>query len=269
MNAVESRLYNILYSCTYQQKRGVEHFVEEHALGYIVSGSVEFFTNNHSHILGEGTMGLIGRNQLAKTIKHPPKDGGRFQAINIILTQDALKTYSNEHKITASGFYHGESMLNLGTDNFLKGYFNSLLPYFDTLDGLSLSLASLKTQEAIALLLRHDPRLKDFLFDFNEPHKIDIQAFMQKNFHYHASIGQFAKLTGRSLSTFKRDFQKTFETSPERWLLQKRLEHAHFLIAQKRQTPLDVYIEVGFENLSHFSSSFKRHFGYNASSIQV
>lgn len=267
MEATESLIHNILYSCSYQQKRGVEQFVEEHALGYIVSGSVEFFVNNKSYFIEEGTLGLIRRNQLAKTIKHPPKDGGVFFAINIILDQEMLKQYSKDYKLTASGFYHGETLIDLTADTFLKGYFNSLMPYFDKPEGLVPSLASIKTQEAIALLLRHDATLKDFLFDFNEPHKINIEAFMQKNFHYHASISQFAKLTGRSLSTFKRDFQKTFNASPERWLLQKRLEQAHFLISQKKQIPTDVYLEVGFENLSHFSASFKKHFGYNASSL--
>lgn len=86
---------------------------------------------------------------------------------------------------------------------------------------------------------------------------------MNRDFTYNVSISQFAYLTGRSLSTFKRDFSKLFGTSPEKWLQKKRLDLAHYLLTQKRQRPTDVYLEVGFENLSHFSTSFKKQFGIN------
>ena len=86
---------------------------------------------------------------------------------------------------------------------------------------------------------------------------------MNKHFTYNIPLQQFAKLTGRSLSTFKRDFTKIFKAPPEKWLKKQRLQQAHFLIAQKKQRPSDVYWEVGFENLSHFSESFKEQFGYS------
>jgi len=85
-----------------------------------------------------------------------------------------------------------------------------------------------------------------------------------------AGIGliQFAKLTGRSLATFKRDFKKVFAAAPEKWLLQKRLEMAHYLIGQRKQTPATAYLEAGFENLSHFSTAFKKFFGYMHSGLK-
>ena len=49
--------------------------------------------------------------------------------------------------------------------------------------------------------------------------------------------------------------------------MKKRLEEAHFLIKQKNQHPSSVYLDVGFENMSHFSFSFKKLFGYNPSSV--
>jgi AraC-like DNA-binding protein len=259
--------HNILYSCTVLQKRGHEQFVEEHALGYILSGEVHFFTNKEVKIYKQGMIGLIRRNQLAKTIKVPPADGGEFRAINILLNQDILREYSAEKNITVSDIYKGPTMIELSPDPFIKSYFSSLVPYFDQPRQLSGSLAQLKTREAIELLLRHNPSLKDLLFDFSVPHKIDLEAFMNRNFTYHVSLSHFAKMTGRSLATFKRDFQKTFAQTPEKWLQQKRLERAHYLIAHKKQPPGSVYLEVGFENLSHFSASFKNYYGYNPSSI--
>jgi AraC family transcriptional regulator, exoenzyme S synthesis regulatory protein ExsA len=105
------------------------------------------------------------------------------------------------------------------------------------------------------------------LFDFGEPGKIDLEAFMIKNYQFNVGLHRFAYLTGRSLATFKRDFEKTFHTSPGNWLLQKRLQEAHYLIKEKGNKPSDVYLEVGFEDLSHFSYAFKNAYGVAPSKI--
>jgi AraC family transcriptional regulator, exoenzyme S synthesis regulatory protein ExsA len=264
---MDSLQYNILYSCVDEKKRSNEQFVAEHSFGCVLAGEIHFPIDNQVRMATAGSIGLARRNQLAKTIKVPPSDGRPFKAINVILHQEALRRYCMEHHIQVAAPYRGEAMLELSPDPFMKGYFDSLLPYFEHPDQLSASMAELKTREAIELLLRYDPLLTNFLFDFSEPHKIDLEEYMNRHFTYNVPLSRFARLTGRSLATFKRDFKKIFGTSPEKWLHQKRLEEAHFLIAEKQQSPSNVYLEVGFENLSHFSYAFKQFFGYNPSSI--
>jgi AraC family transcriptional regulator, exoenzyme S synthesis regulatory protein ExsA len=80
-------------------------------------------------------------------------------------------------------------------------------------------------------------------------------------------LEQFAKLTGRSLSTFKRDFTKLYDTTPEKWLQKQKLEQAHFLITQKNKRPSEIYLEVGFESLAHFSTAFKKYFGQTPTEV--
>jgi AraC-like DNA-binding protein len=252
--------YNILYSCTGEAKRGHEPFVQEHALAYIISGEMRLHTDRGVMVGAKGTLGLIRRNQLVKAVKTPAADGP-FMAINVLLDQRSLREYSASHGVQATGIYTGEQLVELPLDPFLKGYFDSLWPYFENPGQLTEILARTKTTEVITLLLR-DPSLKNLLFDFNEPYKIDLEAYMNRNFMYNVPLSQLAHLTGRSLSTFKRDFVKIFNMPPERWLLKKRLQQAHYLITQKNQRPSEIYIDVGFENLSHFSDAFKKHFGY-------
>jgi len=109
--------------------------------------------------------------------------------------------------------------------------------------------------------------MKDILFDFSEPGKIDLEAFMNKNFHFNVELNRFAYLTGRSLATFKRDFEKIFHMSPSRWLLQRRLREAHYMIKEKGKAASDVYLELGFEDLSHFSFAFKKAYGVAPSRV--
>jgi AraC-like DNA-binding protein len=73
---------------------------------------------------------------------------------------------------------------------------------------------------------------------------------------------KFASYTGRSLAVFKRDFKKVSRLSPQKWLIQRRLEATHDKIRNDGKKVSDVCFEVGFKNLSHFSRVFKEQFGY-------
>jgi len=90
---------------------------------------------------------------------------------------------------------------------------------------------------------------------------------MEKNYMFNMPLEKFGYLTGRSLSTFNRDFRKIFQTTPQRWLIQKRLELAYYHLKEKHKRPSDVFLEVGFEDLSHFSYAFKKQFGLVPSAL--
>jgi len=111
--------------------------------------------------------------------------------------------------------------------------------------------------------------LANVLFDFGIPQKIDLEAYMNRNYKFNVNIERFAYLTGRSLSAFKRDFAGIFGATPHHWLMEKRLKEAHFLIEKERQKPTDIYLDLGFEDLSHFSFAFKKQFGINPSELMT
>lgn len=250
-NGIEENA-NILLSCDFTVKHEILHMVKEHYLVYILSGSIELMMlGNKKTILKAGEVTLLKRNQIVKAIKHPNEHNGYFKAVTIFLTQDILRSYCLQNNIESYEPYQGEKIISLKNNEFLKAYFSSLLPYFDEPKRLNESLLKLKTIEAIELL--SNLKQEDLLFDFNEPHKIDLEKFMIENFRFNAPIQGFASLTGRSLSTFKRDFKKIFNITPQRWLTLKRLEEAHYLITKQGKKPSEIYFELGFENFSHFS----------------
>lgn len=198
------------------------------------------------------------RNQLAKFIKQPPENG-EFKSLSIYLDQDTLKALSKELNLkTVKKSTIEEPVIVLKNHPLYKSFMDSLLVYLQLPQGKQNALMDLKVREAIQLLLKLNPETKDILFDFPEPGKIDLKASMLKNFHFNVQLKRFAYLTGRSLSTFKRDFEKIFHTTPSRWLIQKRLQEAYYQIREKGKAPSDVYIEVGFEDLTHFSFAFKK-----------
>ena len=256
----------ITYSCYAKQIREGEHFVDECTFTYQIAGSLILNNGSKEYVSDEGTFLLVRRNQLLKLIKQPPENG-EFKSLTIFLNQQTLKNFSLEYGITAEQKQYDKPVLEIEANTLLKSYIHSLLTYDETNSFDNRQLVEMKLKEGILLLLHTDPELKNVLFDFTEPHKIDLEAFMNKNYRFNVHLERFAYLTGRSLATFKRDFEKTFNTTPGRWLQQKRLQEAYYLLTEKGKTASDIYLDLGFEDLSHFSFAFKKAFGEAPSKI--
>ncbi|WP_158795552.1 AraC family transcriptional regulator [Pedobacter sp. L105] len=263
----DTRKLPVQYSCYYSKSRAGEQLVPEHALGYIVSGTMVMSDGPNTATFNKGELYFCRRNKLAKFTKYPP-EGGEFRSISIFFEQKTLRNFSLEYGYLSAAHVNSLPFKKLATEGILANYMESLKNYEHVFSQTGAEeLLAVKQKEAILILLQFNPELKDILFDFSEPGKIDLEGFMNKNYHFNIELPRFAYLTGRSLSTFKRDFEKIFKLTPSRWLLQKRLQEAYYMIKEKRQTASDIYLELGFEDFSHFSFAFKKQFGVAPSMV--
>lgn len=236
-----------------------EAFVADHIFSYIISGRQDIWLGDKLYTFKEGDFRFFRRNQLSKYVKSPGTDG--FKSISIHFDQYTLKEMSNSYALEAGQEYLEGLPLLLRPDAALRAFIISVEPYLEQ-QVQDQRIVSLKAKELVLLLIDNNRTLKNVLFDFSEPGKIDLEAFMNTHYRYNVDMDRFAFLTGRSLSGFKRDFVKLFNISPSRWLVQRRLQEAHFLIEKQGRKPTELYLDLGFENLSHFSYAFKKAFGY-------
>ncbi|MCR4994732.1 MAG: AraC family transcriptional regulator [Bacteroidales bacterium] len=109
--------------------------------------------------------------------------------------------------------------------------------------------------------------MADLVINGAQVQKIALEDFMERNFRSDMSMSEFAKASGRSLSTFKRDFKKMSALSPERWLTDRRLR-ASFELLKRGNRVTDTCFDVGFKNVSHFSAIFKKRFGVTPSEVR-
>lgn len=242
-----------------------ELVLDFHSFVRILSGEMKVVQADNAYTFLPGDTILFPRNQLASVIKRP-REGKPYKALVVGLTTEQLQQYYAKHTFSKPLQY------TVATQPFkphplLESFFASLLPYFDLQEELPRDIARLKIEEAISIIRTIGKNIDAILTDFSEPGKLDIAAFMDKNYMFNLPLEKFAYLTGRSLSTFNRDFRKTFNTTPQKWLTYKRLELARFQIIEKHKKPVDVYLETGFENLSHFSYAFKKQYGYAPSEL--
>lgn len=238
-----------------------ETVFEHHMLVWFISGETKIVQADTTHYFGAGDIFLIPRNQPATVVNYP-QNGQPHKTVVMHLTEERLKEFYNRNKPFNSHQIRLQNIRSFDKHPLLESCLASLVPYFNLQAPLPQNIANIKIEEAISILRTIDNSIDDLLANFEEPGKINLSDFMEKNYMFNMSMEKFGYLTGRSLTTFKRDFKKTYNSTPQKWLTQKRLELAHYHFTEKKRKPIDVYFEVGFENLSHFSFAFKKHFGY-------
>jgi AraC-like DNA-binding protein len=141
-----------------------------------------------------------------------------------------------------------------------------LLPFFENKQ-LKPGDIKEKTFAALQYLSQHNKQLLHFLTAHSKPIKIDLYEFMIHIEVNNYSVKELAKLTGRSLSAFKRDFYDVFETTPHQWLLNRKIDYAEQVLAKRQMKASDIYFMLGFNELSHFSAAFKKVKGVSPSNV--
>ncbi|SDI54576.1 AraC-type DNA-binding protein [Chryseobacterium taeanense] len=244
-----------------------ETVFEFHMLVWFISGETKIIQADKSYLFKAGDIFLIPRNHLATIINYP-KDNLPHKAVVMHLTKELLKNFYSGIEIPEKNIRDKAKIYSFEKHPLLESCLASLIPYFDLTEAFPENIAALKITEAISILRAIDPDIDNVLANFEEPGKIDLVNFMEKNFMFNMPLERFGYLTGRSLSTFNRDFRKIFQITPQRWLTQKRLELAFYHLSEKNKKPSDVFMEVGFEDLSHFSYAFKKQYGFAPSLVK-
>lgn len=232
------------------------------ALVRVLSGEIRIAATDRSFRFFAGDTILFPQDQLGRLSKLP-LNGEPCVAISIIFRRDRLE---HHYKDIEPQVQRSREPVLFPDHPLLQSLFNSLQPYFELADALPDDIAACKVEEAIRILRAITPAVDGLLGYFEKPGKLDLVQFMEQNFMFNLPLEKFGYLTGRSLTTFKKDFQHAFNTTPGKWLTQKRLELAHYQIFEQKRKPSEVYFDTGFEDLSHFSFAFKKHFGYNPTS---
>lgn len=221
-------------------------------------------------VVSAGQCVFVPRNHRLTFIKRPSK-GVSYKGITMAFERNFLRLYYqslNQKQIPLKVTETKDSVIKLPSLPNINSLFLSLLPYFDSECVPKEDVMKLKRQEGVLALLDFDSAYYSILFDFVDPWKIDIIDFLDENYMFEFSLEEIASYTGRSLATFKRDFKKISDLTPQRWIMQKRLEVAKEKLKTEGKKVAEVYMEVGFKNRSHFATAYRKYFGYPPATIE-
>jgi AraC-like DNA-binding protein len=152
----------------------------------------------------------------------------------------------------------------VAADEAMHGFFHSVAPYFIQQAAPNKRLLELKFRELILNVVRQPENciVTKYFLSLRTHRPADrLRSVMEENFFYNLPVDEFARMCGMSLSTFKRNFEAAYGDTPGRWLLRRRLDHAHGLLSSSGRTVSETAFDSGFENVSHFSRAYKSRFG--------
>lgn len=261
---------NVLIASFFTDDRGCAHENREHTLIYLCSGELEIEERGRKTVLHPGECAFMRRDNRMWLQKHADEEHP-YRSVVLKFTKPFLREFYrtlDQKEIPVESKREKVSLRVLPNNRpDIRSLFESVIPYFDAGVQPSDDVLKLKMIEGAYVLLNTDRNLYASLFDFVDPWKIDIIDYLNENYMYDLSMEEIANYTGRSLATFKRDFAKVSDLTPQKWLIKRRLEAAHELIKSGKKRVTEACFDVGFKNLSHFSKVYKETYGYAPSMI--
>ncbi|MBU2525382.1 MAG: AraC family transcriptional regulator [Bacteroidetes bacterium] len=238
----------------------------QHLIVFGVNGQKKFMAPELALTLEENEAVFLKKGLFVSTEK--VAQNYQYESVLFFLGDQFLANFhqKNEQHLKTLGQPEGKGSnghYKFDATPSLIGYINSLLPYFKGKSPLNDALLRLKIEELLLGFLMNDQQeqFKDFLVQLNKKSKLNIEALMLKNVNSNLSVEELAFLSGMSVSSFKRYFQKHFEKSPAKWISEKRLEWASNLLNNTEKNINEIAFELGYENTSHFIQKFQSNFG--------
>ncbi|MDJ1495202.1 AraC family transcriptional regulator [Cytophagaceae bacterium DM2B3-1] len=216
---------------------------------------------------------LLSSGNCLMTEKLISEQGGYSSTLlffdNKVLTDFFLK-YADLFTRSSGKKSSDEPFVVFEKDDFLKNYITSLSLMLSASKRVPEEMAQLKFEEIMLYLANRFPeKLLGLRTCIQEDQSdFEIRKTVETHSENHVTIEELAFLCNMSVSTFKRRFTKLYGTSPNKWMLQRRMETAARLLQQAEEKPSDVYYKVGYENLSSFIQSFKQTFGVTPKEYQ-
>jgi len=197
-----------------------------------------------------------------------------FCELRIFVPDDFIRSVFQKYKIPliASGINEKtDTLIPIITDDVLEVYFHSLLTYFRQSAPPPETLLKLKFEELLVNIISNNAHrpLKSFFSTLCTSVKPSIKEIMEANFFTNLSLEEYARLCTRSLSAFKEEFNRIFQTTPGKWLQDKRLEYSRYLLENTDCSINEICEVSGFENRSHFIRVFKGKYGITPGKFNV
>ena len=183
------------------------------------------------------------------------------------LIQESLSEIVHKTPVFKGDQVHQFTATVLKQSSYLDGFFQSMLAYFRGKEQPPESIIKLKIKELLINIIYNceDNLLLSYIKMLTDNKHPSLTHIMESNFCYNLKMEEFAKMSHRSLSTFKRDFHNHYNMTPGKWLLSKRLDYAASLLLNNFSNISQIAFESGFEDVSHFSRAFKEKFSLTPS----
>ncbi len=259
------------YNCP-QRERILRLYSKHTGVTFTISGKHIFHHGQHTWIIDSGKGLLIKKCAFCQEL---PPDYEGWEVLAFYLKDDYLRSIFDEFRphlnLVDLPEPNEEVMETFTIDEDIQACYQSLIPYFGTKKKLPESILENKFKELLYNVFSHpdNKHVLAYVLRIIDRFQMPIWEVMEENFMYDLKVKDFANISNRSLQTFKRDFKEYYGTTPGKWLTERRLNKAMSILGETDKTVREIAFDSGFNNASHFSRVFKKHFGKSPTDFLV
>jgi AraC-like DNA-binding protein len=260
---------SVIESCLFTEGRFGSMFLDDHVLLFVLHGVYTVKYGQEEYTVRKNQMVFLKRSIVVEYRKYgEPDDNHQLEYMMFFLKDELLKDFVKMTNVRIDQVVGTVPVAVKNVTERLLKYVESVKPYFSEPDKIDAGLVRLKLLELLFDISSADINVMQQLLQLRQPARLNISTVVEENILNPVSLGDLAYLSGRSLSSFKRDFQAIYNLPPSQWIREKRLEKAKELLSTTAMSVTDVCYTTGFENIAHFSRLFKEYFGYSPSSLR-
>lgn len=245
-------------------------FLKEHTILFALAGNKNIFLDDEVLHVNPSSIVLLKRGIYGMTEVVP--DGFEYEALLLFFPDSVLQSFLRQHQLQSEKLIADpRSYVMLPTSDLLHSFREQYMLFFQHRAENMEAILQLKIQEAFLLLLAgpHRATILNFFHSITHAQPANIADIVNTHLLQPLTLHELAQLSGRSLASFKRDFQQYFNCSPKKWINEKRLAHARMLLLNDNMQVSEIALACGFENVPHFIKIFKQEFGDTPSALRA
>ena len=258
---------SIIDQCIVTAGESGTFYLEQHLLYVVLGGSVKLTCGRQSWTVGKNQMILLRKAHSVGYQKKGSPKTGLFESLLFAINDELLKDFLTSQQVQIPPMTEELGAQVSPMSERLVAYCWSLSPYFNDPSQVSPGLLRLKVMELLFNVMDCSKNIFRQMLQLRQPVRADIHRVVEDNYTSPISLGELAYLSGRSLSSFKRDFQSIYGETPAKWIREKRLSKARQMLQSSQMSVADVAYSLGFENPTHFSRIFKQQYGASPVSV--
>lgn len=255
------------------QRVGIQSMsLTRHSVGFVVKGTKYVYYGDIRQTISAGDIFFFSSgNHYTEDV---PDGGKPFEQIVFYYTPQLLSSILSHLSINYRmkiGYTHNTFQIEKhkyphaschawGT---MRNFFMTANQYIkDNLFSDDDTAENIKMTELIYLIVsQHECCIKTKIMESVDENKDNFEQIIFKNIFNDISVEDLAERTGRSMTSFKKEFRKIFCEPPHKWFIQQRLLHSRLLLISTSRSVAEIGDECTFPNTSHYIKLFKKEFG--------
>lgn len=242
--------------------------LNKNTFSFLLEGTKEVFFDNSSYAIDNGQFLLMKSGHCLMTEKLS-STANYYKSVLFFFSNEDVLAFIRKFELNPAESNKMYSTYSFDYDLFIRRFVESILDISKLSISVQKNILQTKFEEIMLYLI--DLKGVGFLYSLINNSDNQMQKFMQtveSNRLNKLTVKELSFLSNMSVSTFKREFEKHYNSSPSKWFQEKRLEHAAFLLKHKSKRSSDIYEEIGYENLSNFIQAFKVKYGITPKQYQ-